>query len=143
GGRVDFETAVNAEADAAAKEAIDDASKALAEGKTVEALAALRRFPAEFSGTPAGSKIAAKTLEIERASDDKFREELQAVSSLLSAGKPDEARQRLMSLKNASALDGAEVRPQVRAQMDDLMRRIDAAIADAKNRPLEPSPRDP
>src|SRR6185503_14484402 len=132
GGRVDFEVAVNAEADAAAKEAIDDASKLLGDGKTVEALVALRRFPAEFSGTPAGSKIASKTLEIERASDDKLQKELTGIGSLLSAGKPDEARQKLMALKNTSALDGAEIRPQVRSQMEDLMRRIDTAIADAK-----------
>jgi hypothetical protein len=142
GGRVDFESAVNAEADAAAKEAIDDATKAMADGKTTEALAALHRFPAEFAGTSAGSRVAAKALEVERASEDRIRDELEAVGSLLSAGKPEEARRKLLSLKNASALDGAEVRPQLRAQMDDLLRRIDTAIADAKSRPIEPSPRD-
>jgi len=142
GGRVDFESAVNAEADALAKEAVDEAAKSMTEGRTADALAALRRFPAEFAGTPAGSKVAAKVLEVERASDDRIREELQAVSSLLSAGKPDEARHKLLSLKNASALDGAEVRPQVRAQMDELLRRIDSAIADAKSRALDPGSRD-
>jgi hypothetical protein len=142
GGRVDFESAVNAEADAAAKEAIDEAVKAMSEGKTAEALAALRRFPAEFAGTAAGSKVAAKTLEVERASDDRIREELAAVNTLLTAGKPEEARRKLLTLRNVAALDGADVRPQVRAQMDDLLRRIDTAIADAKSRPLDPSPRE-
>ncbi|MBI3857188.1 MAG: protein kinase, partial [Planctomycetes bacterium] len=143
GGRVDFEAAVNAEAEAAAKEAIDEASRLLAENRTGDALAALRRFPAEFGGTPAGSKIAAKTLEIERASDDKFRDDLQAVNALVTAGKLDEARQKLSNLKSASALDGAEVRPQVRAQMDDLMRRIDTAIAESRTKTPEPSPKNP
>src|SRR6185295_17605209 len=33
---------------------------------------------------------------------------------------------------------GGELRPQVRAQMDDLLKRIDTAIADAKTRPVDP-----
>jgi len=139
GGRVDFEAAVNAEADLAAKDAVDEATKALDEGHPGEALAALRRFPAEFSGTPAGSRIAAKTLEIERAADDRFREALQSINALVSAGKLDEARQRLMLLKASAAMDaGGELRPQVKSQMDDLLHRIDTAIADAKNKPAEP-----
>ncbi|MBV8878397.1 MAG: protein kinase [Planctomycetaceae bacterium] len=143
GGRVDFEAAVNAEAEAAAKEAIDEATKALDDGHPGDALAALRRFPAEFSGTPAGSRIGAKTLEIERAADDRFRDALAAINAMVTAGKLDEARQKLMNLKASAALDaGGELRPQVRAQMDDLLKRIDTAIADAKNKPIDPVAKD-
>ena len=140
GGRIDFEAAVSGEADAAAKEAIDEASRLLAVGRMGDAAAALRRFPAEFSGLPAGGKVAAKMLEIERAADDKVQGELDTIGGLVSAGKLEEARQKLSNLKAATALEGAELRPQVRSKMDDLMRRIDAAIADAKLRPAEPSP---
>jgi hypothetical protein len=143
GGRIDFEAAVNAEAEAAAKEAIDEASRALADNRLGDAHAALRHFPAEFAGTPAGSKVAAKALEIDRATDDKYQAELDAVGALVTAGKLDEARQKLSNLKAASALDGAEVRPQVRSKMDELMRRIDAAIADLKTKVTEPSSKDP
>jgi serine/threonine protein kinase len=140
GGRVDFEAAINAEAEAAAKEAVDEASKALEDGRPADAVAALRRFPPEFTGTPAGSRVAAKALEIERANDDKFRDELQAVNTLFAAGKFDEARQKLMNFRASSALDaGADVRPQVRQQVEDLLRRIDTAIADAKKKPVEPT----
>src|SRR5207244_9886218 len=37
-------------------------------------------------------------------------------NALVGAGKLDEARQKLANLKNSSALDGAEVRPQVRSE---------------------------
>src|SRR5205814_8252115 len=47
GGRVDFEGAVNAEADAAAKEAVDDATKALSEAKTAAAPPPRRPSPPE------------------------------------------------------------------------------------------------
>jgi hypothetical protein len=142
-GRVDFEAAVNAEAETAAREVIDEATRALADSRLADAHAALRRFPAEFGGTPAGSKVAAKALEIDRAADDRYQSELDAVSALVTAGKLDDARQKLSNLKAASALDGAEVRPQVRSKMDDLMRRIDTAIAEAKSRPAEPASKDP
>jgi len=139
GGRVDFEASVNAEAEAAAKDAIDEATKSLDDGHPGDAMLALRRFPAELSGTPAGSRIASKVLEIERAADDRFRDQLASINSLVIAGKFDEARQRLMNLKASAALDaGGDLRPQVRSQMDDLLRRIDTAIADAKNKPVDP-----
>jgi hypothetical protein len=143
GGRVDFEAAINVEAETAAKEAIDEASRALADNRLGDAHAALRRFPAEFAGTPAGNKVASKALEIDRATDDRYHAELDAVGALVTAGKLDEARQKLSNLKAASALDGAEVRPQVRSKMDDLMRRIDAAIADSKSRGSESPSKDP
>jgi serine/threonine protein kinase len=140
GGRVDFEAAVNAEAETAAKEAVDEASRALDDGRPADALAALRRFPGEFSGTPAGSRVAAKALEIERANDDRFREELQAVNGLFAAGKLDEARQKLLSFRASAALDaGADVRPQARLQVEEFLRRIDSAIADAKKKPADPT----
>jgi len=139
GGRVDFEASVNAEAEAIAKEAIDEATKALDDGHPGDALTALHRFPAEFSGTPAGSRIASKTLEIERAADDRLREALAAINAMFTGGKLDEARQKLRTLQATAALDaGGELRPQVRSQMDELLKRIDAAIADAKNKPLDP-----
>jgi hypothetical protein len=142
--RQDFEGVINDEARKAAREVIDEASRALDEGRTADALAALRRFPVEFAGTPMESKVAAKALEIERASDDKFRGEIQAVNALLSAGKFEEARQRVMNLKASAALDaGGEPRPQVKAQMEDLLRRIDASIADAKTKTTEPLTKDP
>jgi len=141
--RVEFEDYVNGEADTAAKDVIEEATKALDDGHPGEALAALRRFPAEFSGTPAGSHISAKTLEIERAADDRFRDALAGINGLVTAGKFDDARQKLMTLKATAAMDaGGELRPQVKSQMDDLLRRIDTAIADAKNRPLDPVVKD-
>lgn len=143
GGRVDFETAVSGEADAAAKDVIDDATGALDAGHPGEALAALKRFPAEFSGTPAGSRIAAKTLEIERAADDRFRDALGSINALVSSGNLDEARQKLMSLRATAALDaGGELRPQGKSQMDELLRRIDAALADARSKALDPVVKD-
>jgi serine/threonine protein kinase len=143
GGRVDWEGYINSEADTAAKDVIEEATKALDDGHPGDALAALKRFPGEFSPTPAGSRIAAKTLEIERAADDRFRDTLEGINGLVTAGKFDEARQKLMSLKATAALDaGGELRPQVKSQMDDLLRRIDAAIVDAKNKPADPVVKD-
>jgi hypothetical protein len=143
GGRVDWEAYINGEAESAAKDAIDEATKALDDGHPGDALQALHRFPAEFSGTPAGARVSAKALEIERAADDRFRDALAAISALVSGGKLDEARQKLMTLRATAALDaGGELRPQARSQMDDLLRRIDAAIADAKNRPDPVAPKD-
>jgi predicted Ser/Thr protein kinase len=143
GGRVDFETAVNAEADAAAKEAIDEATRSLDLNQPADAIAALRRFPGEFSGTPAGNRVAAKMVEIERAANDKFFDALQAVNGLVSAGKFEEARHRLLNLKASAALDsGGELRPQRKAQIEELLKRIDTAIAEAKNKPLDPVVKD-
>jgi hypothetical protein len=143
-GRVEWDNFVNFEAETAAKEVIEEASKALDDGHPGDALAALRRFPAEFSGTPAGTRVSAKGLEIERAADDRFRDSLAAINALVNAGKLDEARQKLKNLQASAALDaGGELRPQVKAQTDDLLRRIDAAIADAKTRPIDPvAPKD-
>jgi hypothetical protein len=139
GGRVDFETQVNLEADSAAKEAIEEATRSLDLNQPGEAVAALRRFPGEFSGTPAGSRVAAKMLEIERAANDKFFDALQAVNGLVSAGKLDEARQRLLNLKASAALDsGGELRPQQKSQIEELLKRIDAAVAEAKAKPVDP-----
>ena len=92
-----------------------------------------------ISGTPAGSRVAAKLVEIERAANDKFFDALQTVNGLVSSGKLDEARQRLMNLKASAALDaGGELRPQQKTQIEDLLRRIDTAIAEAKAKPVDP-----
>jgi serine/threonine protein kinase len=141
--RLEWDAYVNFEAEAAAKEFIEEATKALDDGHPGDALQSLRRFPAEFSGTPAGNRIAAKALEVERAADDRLRDALGAINALYSGGRLDEARQKLKALQATAALDaGGELRPQVRSQMDDLLRRIDAAIADAKARPDPSGPRE-
>ncbi|HLY08731.1 MAG TPA: protein kinase [Planctomycetota bacterium] len=139
GGRVDWEAYINSEAESAAKDAIDEATKALDDGHPGDALTALHRFPGEFSGTPAGSRVSAKALEIERAADDRFRDALASINVLVTAGRLDDARQKLVTLRATAALDaGGQLRPQVKSQMDDLLRRIDTAIADPKNKPADP-----
>jgi predicted Ser/Thr protein kinase len=140
-GRVDFERDVNAEADAAAKEAIEEATRCLDLNQPGEAIASLRRFPGEFSGTPAGARVSAKMVEIERAANDKFFDALQAINGLVSAGKHEEARHRLMNLKASAALDsGGELRPQMKTQIEELLKRIDTAIAEAKEKPKPVDP---
>ena len=143
-GRVEWEGFINFEAETAAKEVIEEATKALEDGHPGDALTALRRFPAEFSGTPAGTRVSAKGLEIERAADDRFRDSLAAINALVNAGRLDEARQKLKNLQASAALDaGGELRPQVRSQMEDLLRRIDAAIADSRTKSVDPvAPKD-
>jgi serine/threonine-protein kinase len=142
--RVDFENTVAKEADALAREILGDADRRLQAGQPIEALREIRKFPPEFAPTEAGSGIAKKALEVERLIDQKFREGLQEATTLLGAEKFYDALRALNALKVSLAVDNPEglgsIRPEYRAQIEDLQRRVNEASQLAQKKRDAPVP---
>ncbi len=137
--RVDFEGKVSKEAEARATEVLTEAAGAQAGGRPGDALRALKKFPSEFSGTAAGSRVAAKELELARAIDGKFSTGMQGVSAALSAGRLDEAASQLNALKASMALDASN-RPEFEKQIEQMRGRIAEESAMAKKKTETPQP---
>ena len=123
-----------------ADELMADARQHEASGRHARALESLRLFPESFARTAAGVKVAARILEIERAIDSRFRQELDAARALLEARKFEAARARLQGLVVSVKLDGGTVLPRFRSPIDELMERIQVAETLARAGTTDPAP---
>jgi serine/threonine-protein kinase len=132
------------EADTLAARILSEADSAERGGRPVDALGALRRFPADLARTEAGGRVAARALEIERGMDQRFRDGMQGVGAAVAAGKLEEAGAKLTALRTTLALDSAsgEIRPEYEQQMDAMRSRIaeESALAQKKAEAAKPQP---
>jgi serine/threonine-protein kinase len=142
--RLDFDDHVAKEAESLANDLLTEAAFALSNGRALDALRALRRFPPELSRTEAGSRVAEKVLEAQRAVDDRFRTGMQSVSAALSDGQFDPARRLLDALKGSVTLEGSgSLRPEFDQQIELMRARIGEEAAMAKKKTETPQPAAP
>jgi hypothetical protein len=143
--RMDFEKAVGEEAEELASGLIRESDLHLEQGRPVEAVLSLKKFPVALSPTPAGTRVAQKALAVEAELNARFTRDLQAAAKLLEDGKLAEARRAGLALASSFALNSpaAEARPGLRPQVDALLARISDAEAAAARKPAEPAAKIP
>ncbi len=128
---LEFEGRVRADAEKAARKLLEESKEHADSGRPREALEVLARFPPAYGGTEAAARIAARVVEIERAIDDRFRENLTMCEKLVSNGRFQEARGLLKALRESVA-DPAYLRPRHLEAVDRLLGDLSKAEAAAK-----------
>jgi serine/threonine-protein kinase len=144
-GLVEFDTKVEAEAEAASRLALAEAEQHLKAGRPLDAFRSLKAFPPGLARTEAGARVAVRKVEVQKTLDDRWRNDLEAALSDLSRERFETARARLRDLTawlqeadraGYPAADGVR-------QVDALLRKVDeeeVLAAQKKTQPADPGP---